>query len=63
MRATAGITRALIDERPVKAILDPYNPIGSTAHVNFNTSKRGRCRMSQGSAGGAEFTCVLFGIG
>jgi type III restriction enzyme len=23
----------------VKAVLDPYNPVGSTAHVNFNTSK------------------------
>ena len=25
--------------RPVKAILDPYNPAGSTLHVNFNTSR------------------------
>jgi len=41
-RITAGITRALIDERPVKAVLDPYNPIGSTMHVNFTTSKRNR---------------------
>jgi type III restriction enzyme len=38
-RITAGITRALIGERPVKAVFDPYNPVGSTAHVNFNTSK------------------------
>jgi len=25
--------------RPVKALLDPYNPTGSTRHVRFNTSK------------------------
>ena len=41
-RITAGITRSLIGERPVKVMLDPYNPIGSTAHVNFNTSKTDR---------------------
>jgi len=26
-------------ERPVLAVIDPYNPEGSTAHVNFTTSK------------------------
>lgn len=36
---TAAITRAFIDERPIKALLDPYNPTGSTANVRFNTSK------------------------
>jgi type III restriction enzyme len=41
-RITAGITRALEDKRPIKALLDPYNPTGSTRHVNFNTSKRER---------------------
>ena len=41
-RITAGITRSLIGERPIKAVLDPYNPVGSTAHVNFNTSKTDR---------------------
>ncbi len=41
-RITAGITRSLIGERPIKAMLDPYNPVGSTAHVNFNTSKTER---------------------
>ncbi|MGZ8907595.1 MAG: BPTD_3080 family restriction endonuclease, partial [Methylobacter sp.] len=42
-RITAGITRAEMgNKRPVKAVLDPYNPIGSTAHVNFNTSKTER---------------------
>ena len=37
-RITAAITRAEMGNHPVKAILDPYNSIGSTAHVNFNTS-------------------------
>ena len=41
-RITAGITRSLIGERPVKAVFDPYNPTGSTIHVNFNTSKKSR---------------------
>ena len=27
---------------PVKAVLDPYNPTGSTAYVNFTTSKESR---------------------
>ena len=35
----AGITAEFIGERPIEAVLDPYNPTGSTAHVNFNTSK------------------------
>ncbi len=41
-RITAGITRSLIGEQPVKALLDPYNPAGSTEHVSFNTSKADR---------------------
>jgi type III restriction enzyme len=41
-RITAGITHALVDERPIKALLDPYNPMGSTIHVNFTTSKTSR---------------------
>lgn len=41
-RITAGITRKLIGNRPIKVVLDPYNPTGSTANVNFNTSKRDR---------------------
>ena len=38
-RITVAITRAQLDERPIKAMLDSYNPTGSTIHVNFNTSK------------------------
>jgi len=41
-KITAGITRSLVGEMPIKAVLDPYNPIGSTIHVNFNTSKTKR---------------------
>jgi type III restriction enzyme len=41
-RITAAITRAYIGERPVTAVFDPYNPVGSTMHVNFNTSKPDR---------------------
>ncbi|MCY4264772.1 MAG: DEAD/DEAH box helicase family protein [Gammaproteobacteria bacterium] len=41
-RIAAGITRAFAEKRPIKAVLDPYNPFGSTAHVNFNTSKSDR---------------------
>ena len=38
-RITAGVIRAESGERPVKAVLDPCNPVGSTAQVRFNTSK------------------------
>jgi type III restriction enzyme len=41
-RITAAITRSLMGDRPVKAVLDPYNSTGSTAHVSFNTSKTDR---------------------
>ena len=45
-RITAGITRAFLGERPIKALLDPYNPAGSTRHVRFNTSKTDRWETS-----------------
>jgi len=41
-RITAGITRSLIGECPIKAVPNAYNPTGSTIHVNFNTSKTDR---------------------
>src|SRR3989441_12328335 len=34
-RITAGVTAAFASERPMKAVLDSYNPVGSTAHVRF----------------------------
>ncbi len=41
-RITAGIVSRFVEEKPIKAVLDPYNPTGSTKHVNFNTSKQTR---------------------
>ncbi len=42
-RITRGIVEATkSEERPIKALLDPYNPEGSTIHVNFNSSKETR---------------------
>ena len=41
-RITRGIVSRMEDECPVKAVLDPYNPTGSTVHVNFTTSKKTR---------------------
>jgi len=45
-KITAGITRSLVGSNPIKAVLDPYNPTGSTADVNFNTSKTERYETS-----------------
>ena len=41
-RITAGIVKEMSKERPVKAVLDPYNPMGSTINVRFHTSKKTR---------------------
>lgn len=41
-RITAGIMSSFAGEKPVIAMLDAFNPIGSTIHVNFNTSKETR---------------------
>ena len=41
-RINNAITRRFLGERPVKALLDPYNPTGTTAHVRFNTSRTER---------------------
>lgn len=38
-RIHTGITRYFLGEKPILAVLDPYNPQGSTLHVNFYTSK------------------------
>ena len=46
-RITAAITLAEQGkDRPIRALLDPYNPTGSTMHVNFNTSKTERWQTS-----------------
>jgi len=52
-RITRGIVSRFVDERPVKVVLDPYNPMGTTRGVSFNTSKKlrwetdpGRCHIN-----------------
>lgn len=45
-KITAAITRQFLGERPIKALLDAYNPTGSTSHVRFNTSKVDRWQTS-----------------
>ena len=39
-RIAAAITRGNMEDRPVKAVLDPFTPAGSTIHVNFTTAKQ-----------------------
>ena len=66
-RITRGIVARHIGERPVTAVLDPYNPTGSTAHVQFNTSKetwetKARCHVNRvvcDSGWEAEFCRVV----
>lgn len=42
-KITAAITDAEKEKnRPIKAVLDAYNPIGTTKHVSFSTSKTER---------------------
>lgn len=42
-RITAGIVRAeLANARPVQAVLDPYNPVGSTRRLSFTTTRTDR---------------------
>ena len=38
-RIKSAITDAMSDKKQIHAVLDPYNPTSSTAHVNFSTSK------------------------
>ncbi len=46
-RIKAAITESLASEsRPIKAILDAYNPTGSTRFVNFTTSKLTRWKTA-----------------
>ena len=47
-RITRGIVARHLEERPVQAVLDPYNPIGSTMHVRFTTSKKTRWKTNAG---------------
>lgn len=45
-RITLAITRHFLGERPIKALLDPYNDTGSTGNVRFNTTKTLRWESS-----------------
>lgn len=45
-KIAAAITRHFKDERPITALLDAYNPAGSTRHVRFTTSKTLRWETS-----------------
>jgi type III restriction enzyme len=45
-RITAGITRAMMGAKPIKLMLDPFNPAGSTQNVRFNTSRSERWETS-----------------
>ena len=38
-RIAAAITRTNLEGNSIKALFDPYNPVGSTRFVNFRTSK------------------------
>jgi type III restriction enzyme len=50
-RIKSAITEAMTagdsGERPIKAILDAYNPAGATTYVNFTTSKETRWKTDQ----------------
>ena len=41
-RITNGIVSHHMDDYPIKIVLDPFNPTGSTRHVNFVSSKKTR---------------------
>jgi Type III restriction enzyme, res subunit/Endonuclease domain len=41
-RVKTAIDEDQVDDRPIKAILDAYNPTSSTTHVSFTTSKETR---------------------
>ena len=45
-RITQGIVAHHVGGNAVRAILDPYNPSGSTVHVHFNTSKKALWKTS-----------------
>ncbi len=41
-KITRAITEQHRDEHPIVAVPDPFNPVGSTAYVKFNTSREDR---------------------
>ena len=45
-RITRGIVARHMGDKPIAAVLDPYNPAGSTRHVLFATSKKTRWKTA-----------------
>ena len=45
-RINRGIVKKMSGTSSIKAVLDPYNPIGSTQHVRFNTTRQDRWRTA-----------------
>jgi type III restriction enzyme len=45
-RITMGITARFLDEKPIRAVLDPYNPTGSSSFVSFTTSRKDRWKTA-----------------
>ncbi len=45
-KVTAAITRQFLGDRPIVALLSPFNPTGSTGHVRFTTSRTDRWKTS-----------------
>ena len=45
-RIVDAINAEMIDEKPILAMPDAYNPTGSTLHVSFNTSKTTRWKTA-----------------
>jgi len=41
-RITRAITARFQDEKPIRAVVDPYNPTGSSSFVSFATSRKDR---------------------
>lgn len=52
-KITTAINRSHIEKgnSSIRALFDPYNPVGSTRHVNFNTSKTTRWNTDGSSTG------------
>lgn len=46
-RIAAAIVSESVGKHPIQVLLDPYNRMGSTIHVNFNTSRRDRWKTDE----------------
>ena len=60
----AGIVEEHQQTSPIKAVLDSYNPVGSTRQVRFTTSKRHPLgdRRGLAEADPQRFLCVVIYI-